>query len=287
MKLWSSPVHRLVGFVALFTSPWPVAVRGQEHNWRKYVRGVTTYIQNEQEKTSAVDNDSPSPNFSMFDWTNEVESQSIALNELLRKQADEVDADENLLCAWGLYALGGTLTYTTNTNIAFPSLDSNYWVTAIRVQNLANSTIKLTGRVPSARYFSFQTYVLEDKFSSTIGALKDVDIKLDDNGDGETYTIFVNDGPDPKEGTVAVNSLRGLPEGVNDGIIVLMYRTYEPKPFRSPAGGVHLPLISIQKFGKGSKKLPMRELKYCDDPEPIIRVEDPVSTISSNNNVMF
>jgi hypothetical protein len=50
-----------------------------------------------------------------------------------------------------------------------------------------------------------------------------------------------------------------------------MYRTYEPKPFDSPAGGVKLPSIAVERLGGN-----LRTMEYCDDPEPIIQIEEPV-----------
>jgi hypothetical protein len=287
MKISSSFLQRLLCFVAICTSSWPTACGQEEQqdhtikstDWKKYVRGavgaVTKYsTQNEinggtnvrdvSAQQNKMDTIHP-PVLAKSEWTNEVDLQVNAVSEILRQQAEQ---DENRLCAWGLHALGGTLTYTSEANIAFPSLDSNYWVTPILVKDLATSTIKITGKAPTARYYSFQTYVLEDKFSSTVGALKDVDIIF---GDDE-FTIFVTNGEHASGADqTKMNSLRGLPPGVNDGIIVLMYRTYEPKPFKSPAGGVHLPLISIERLGGK-----LRELAYCDDPEPIIEVEEPI-----------
>jgi hypothetical protein len=143
-------------------------------------------------------------------------------------------------------------------------------ITPIKVKDLASTTIKLTGMPANARYYSLQTYTLDDQFSSVVGALADVNITLADDG---SYTIVINDGKDT--GDPQVNSMRGLPDGSTDGIIVLMYRTYLPIPLTSPAGGVDLPLISIQKDGVkiGGELV---DWDYCDVPQPTIEIQDPI-----------
>jgi hypothetical protein len=191
MKLSPSTLHRLFGFLAICIGQWPVAHGKEDFHLR---RGAITKYTNQQDEPLEVVRDIPDSHLSDLSshqqdentgWSppalvnlelmSEMDIQTNTLADILRNQATQEDV--NRLCAWGLNALGGTLTYTSQTNIAFPSLDSNYWVTPILVQDLANTTIKITGRAPNARYYSFQTYVLEDKFSTTIGALKDVDME--------------------------------------------------------------------------------------------------------------
>ena len=65
------------------------------------------------------------------------------------------------------------------------------WITPIKVKDLASTTIKLTGMPANARYYSLQTYTLDDQFSSVVGALADVNITMADTG---SYTILINDG---------------------------------------------------------------------------------------------
>jgi hypothetical protein len=195
-------------------------------------------------------------------WMNDLDSHMRNLRQWIRAEVRKKSP-----CAWGLSILGETLHYLSAENIAFPSFDTNYWITPIKVKDLASTTIQLTGIPANARYYSMQTYTLDDQFSSVVGALADVNITLADDG---SYTILINDGQDT--GDPQVNSMRGLPDGSNDGIIVLMYRTYLPVPLTSPAGGVALPLISIQNDLKGDGG-ELAAWDYCTEAEPTIEIQ--------------
>jgi hypothetical protein len=202
----------------------------------------------------------------------EVIMEKLWMNDLDRlREWIRAEVQKKIPCAWGINVLGETLNYYSVNNFVFPDFTSNYWVTAINVTGLSRSTIKLTGIPASARYWSLQTYTADDLFSSTVGALADVNTTLGDDG---SYTILINDGKESRD--PQVNSLQGLPDGLNNGIVVLMYRIYVP--VTSPAGGVDLPLISIQQddLNKGGRGGEMVVWDYCDVPQATIEIHDPV-----------
>jgi hypothetical protein len=251
MKL-SSFLYYHIGFAASILSPWSIAL-GQEVRVNHYRKDGNTIFSGENliSRRNSVRRERESALFEQS-WTNDASVQA----EVQRKEE---------LCAWGDYALGETLDFKSPNNVAFPSFDTNYWITEIKIKSLNSSTIKLTGKPPTARYYSFQTYTHNDLLTSVVGALADVNITLSDDG---SFNIVINDGE--ATGDPQVNSLRGLPKGANAGTIVLMYRTYLPVPLTSPAGGVNLPLISIQT----ALDRELVDLEYCDEAEPAIDIID-------------
>jgi hypothetical protein len=258
MQLSSFVAHHLglIATAASISSPWSVAL-GQEV--KHYRKDGNTIFGGENEDNKVVKNlrrdyDSVRREAAHFERSSANEARILA----------EVQITE--LCAWGDYALGETLDFKSPNNYFFPSFDTNYWITKIKIEDLASSIIKLTGKPPTARYYSFQTYTLDDQYSSVVGSLADVNITLAADG---SFTILINKGEDT--GDPLVNSMRGLPNGANAGTIVLMYRTYLPVPLTSPAGGVDLPLISIQRGLDGE----LADLEYCDDAQPTIEIEEP------------
>jgi hypothetical protein len=265
---FSSFLHHL-GFAASISSPWSIAL-GQEVN----------HYRNDENTIFSGKNKGNGSNL-----RNHYSVQSLRGGEVLFEQSrNEFDSQVSNLetwiladkdqeekpCAWGDYALGETLDFESPNNYAFPSFDANYWVTKITIEDLASSTIKLTGKPPTARYYSFQTYTADDQYSSVVGAIADVNITLAADG---SFTILINNGHDDTGDAQGVNSLRGLPNGANEGTIVLMYRTYLPVPLTSPAGGVNLPLISFRRGLDGGELV---DLEYCNEAEPIIEIKEPI-----------
>jgi hypothetical protein len=252
--------------VAIFISPGTV-VYGQKNYYRK--SGNEREGANARETRSNLrdrhlmqDEMGTEATMMLQQWRDDFDSYVDRLEDLILAEVQKKKP-----CAWGFSVLGETLDYKSPENVAFPAFDSNYWITPIKIKDLASSTIKVTGMPPAARYYSFQTYTLDDQFSSVVGALTDVDVTLADDG---SFTILINDGEDTGGGS-EMNSMRGLPEGSNEGIIILMYRTYLSVPLSSPAGGVDLPRISVQKGSDGE----LDDWRYCGEAEPIIEVQDP------------
>lgn len=153
-------------------------------------------------------------------------------------------------------ALVLTKTDPATVNVAFPDEAAIYWVGAY--QQVPGTRLRITGRYPRARYFSFNVY---DAALRPIDALADVEIGPDPGsvnpfvagasrtGERRDYTAFVDFGPVPQHR--APNTLytgTGQTAAPNTtGTFIL--RIYVPDKGRDETAGVGLPTVTLEPAG--------------------------------------
>lgn len=150
-------------------------------------------------------------------------------------------------------ALPLTKTDPATVNVAYPDEAAIYWSTAY--QTIPGMRLRITGRYPHARYFSFNVY---DAAQRPLDALADVEIRPDagstdpfDAGAARTaakrdWTAFVDFGPIPEHR--AANTLytgTGQTPAPNTGGTLIL-RLYVPDKGRDETGGVGLPTVTLE-----------------------------------------
>lgn len=146
-----------------------------------------------------------------------------------------------------------TKTDPATVNVAYPDEAAIYWIGAY--QAVPGTRLRITGRYPHARYFSFNAY---DAAQRPLDALADVEIGPDAgsanpfvagarrDGSARDYTAFVDFGPKP-----AVRAANTLYTGTGQtaapnttGTFIL--RVYVPDRGRDETGGVGLPTVTLE-----------------------------------------
>ena len=147
-------------------------------------------------------------------------------------------AQNSLNCAWPL-----GLSPTGSGNFLAPDDAARYWAMPFPKDY---QTMKIQGKAPNARYFSFVVYSgdASGRPVDTAGSRHDTTITPDGTGAGSTYTVRVSRDPAISGGT------NGIPVTANDAWVVL--RIYEPAPDptlsgHALSGGVPLPTISFDE----------------------------------------
>jgi len=148
-------------------------------------------------------------------------------------------------------------------NVAYPDEGAVYWVGAYVA--VPGTHLRITGRYPHARYFSFNVY---DNALRPLDALADVEIAPDPGsanpfptgasrlGAQRDYNAYVDFGPIPP--IRAANTLytgtgqSGLPNF--QGTFIL--RVYVPDQGRDETGGVGLPTVTLEQSVTGSPRPP-------------------------------
>lgn len=151
-------------------------------------------------------------------------------------------------CGWPVVSDPDTV------NVAYPDEAAIYWLT--EVPSVPGTRLRIEGRVPDARYFSFHSY---DSAQRPIDGIADYEITpVGDSGDpsrrpasapGTAYEIYVSrEGlktpRDPNTlyaGDMPVGSAR-----VPNPRINLIYRVYVPADGKYPDGGVDLPRVILE-----------------------------------------
>lgn len=156
-------------------------------------------------------------------------------------------------------------------NIAFPDDSARYWVALVPVT--PGNRIRIHGRFPDARYFSFNVY---DAALRPIDALADTEV-LPDRGaqnpfsvsgvmPGGGYSAFLSYGDLPEErepgffyaGNVGLGPV-SLP---NSLLVPIIYRVYVSNAGEHFDGGVGLPLLTVEMLnGEQAYTLPS-----CTEP---------------------
>src|SRR4051812_17182393 len=155
-----------------------------------------------------------------------------------------------------------TLTKTdpATVNVAYPDQAAIYWSGSYAAA--PGTRLRITGRYPHARYFSFNVY---DNAQRPLDALADVEIAPDPgsvnpfvagaprDATARSYTAFVDFGPIPQHR--APNTLytgtgqNGAPNF--QGTFIL--RVYVPDKGRDETGGVGLPTVTLEQTGSGGR----------------------------------
>lgn len=156
-------------------------------------------------------------------------------------------------------------------NIAFPDDASRYWVALVPVTPA--NRIRIDGRFPHARYFSFNSY---DAALRPTDALADTEVISEEDArnpfsqpstpSGGRYHAFLNYGAVPESrapgtfyaGAVAIGPL-SLP---NSFLVPIIYRVYVSAEGDRLDGGVGLPVLSIESTD-GTQAIP---LPTCAEP---------------------
>jgi hypothetical protein len=160
-------------------------------------------------------------------------------------------------------SLALTKTDPATVNVAYPDEAAIYWIAPY--QAVPGTRLKITGRFPHARYFSYNVY---DLALRPIDAIADVDIRPDAGaanpygagasrtGEARDYTAYVDFGPVP--GQRAPNTLytgTGQTSAPNvNGTLIL--RVYVPDKGRDETGGVGLPTVTLERTEDGGRPDP-------------------------------
>lgn len=148
-----------------------------------------------------------------------------------------------------------TLTKTdpATVNVAYPDEAAIYWISAYEA--VPGTRLRITGRYPHARYFSFNVY---DQALRPIDAIADVEIAPDAGsvnpfaatasrtGDKRNFTAYVDFGPVPAQrapNTIYTGTGQSAAPNLNGTLIL---RVYVPDHGRDETGGVGLPTITLE-----------------------------------------
>jgi hypothetical protein len=154
-------------------------------------------------------------------------------------------------CAWPL-----TLSPNGSGNFLAPDDGARYWVMPFEK---TYRTMRIQGRSPSARYFSFVAYSGDaaGRPIETTGALFDGSIVPESGGPNPAYSVLVSRDP------AVSGRTNGLAVGLNDAWVVL--RIYAPAPDptlsgRVASGSVPLPTVTLDDGPP---------LTQCPPPSPV------------------
>lgn len=137
-------------------------------------------------------------------------------------------------CAWPVKADEDTL------NVAYPDTNATYWATPFDLG--AGERLRIQGRFPQARYFSFITY---ESDGNTVDVLTDSETQVDPGEGDVSYTVDVR-----TDGVDELNSLDAAPEPLADGAGgeasgTVILRVYLPQPADDATGGAGLPDVAV------------------------------------------
>jgi len=192
-------------------------------------------------------------------------SSSVSAGSQSSSRAFDTSSIAGIGCSWQ------AASQTDFANIAFPDDSARYWVALVPVT--PGNRIRIDGRFPDARYFSFNSY---DAALRPTDAIADIEIKphqgetnpfiTGNKKAGGAYTAYLEFGsaPDDKEPNVFYAGNVGLgPISLpNSFLVPIIYRIYLSNEGENFDGGVGLPLISIEMInGEQSFTLPT-----CDEP---------------------
>ncbi|MGH8454011.1 MAG: hypothetical protein ACRESW_05610 [Nevskiales bacterium] len=161
---------------------------------------------------------------------------------------EPAQASAELGCSWALVSdpdLG---------NIAFPDENATYWVAVLPA--LPNTRLRVEGRFPQARYFSFNVY---DPLLRPVDAVTDYELLPRQPGTnpyrtagtvpGANYIAYLRPAPRPEmpEANTLYSGSIALPGGQSlpfNPTITLIYRIYLPE--LDGSGGVPLPTLTLE-----------------------------------------
>lgn len=152
-------------------------------------------------------------------------------------------------CGWEIASNIDTM------NIFYPDESAKYWVALVPV--IPNTRLRIDGRFPDTRYFSYNVY---DPLLRPTDAIADFELAPNNGGvnpfalegaaAGDSYTAYLEFTPQPEERTpntiyAGEFSVSGvdLPQPLLTGLI---YRTYVPAEGLDFDGGVGLPILTLE-----------------------------------------
>lgn len=161
-------------------------------------------------------------------------------------------------------------------NIAFPDSAAKYWVAVAPVT--PGTRLRIDGRFPDARYFSFNAY---DLALRPTDAISDAEIApaagasnpfVSGGAAGGAYTAYLKYGASPTQSTGVSREQNTFYSGEvkvgplpvpNSGVVLFIYRIYVSAAGQFGDGGVGLPKLSIET-ADGSRNL--GALPDCAEP---------------------
>lgn len=201
--------------------------------------------------------------------SNQPTSQNNSQNELSR---DTTYPTRNQY-PWGL-ACGWQVASNNDTmNIFYPDEFAKYWVALVPM--LPETRLRINGRYPDARYFSYNVY---DPLLRPSDAIADFEIDPDNLNNlnpfsnknvkpGETYTTYVEftEKPEvPAKNTVYAGSFLVGDQPVKQPLLTsVFYRTYSPQNGLDFDGGVGLPILTLETKDGNVEILPTAD---CVEP---------------------
>jgi|GEM_PF-419808 len=171
-----------------------------------------------------------------------------------------------LACGWEVASNIDTM------NIFYPDDSATYWVALVPM--LPGARLRIDGRYPDVRYFSYNSY---DPLLRPSDALADLELVPRANGvnpfavegapPGDTYRAYLHFENRPEQrapntlyaGDFSTGQLT-LPHPV---LLPLMYRTYVPADGLGPDGGVGLPILTLETMDGETELLPTAD---CVEP---------------------
>jgi len=178
---------------------------------------------------------------------------------------ERASAPAGLGCGWQ------AMSDIDTSNIAYPDQAATYWVAL--VPNLPGTRLRIDGRYPAARYFSYNVY---DPAIRPVDAIADYEVQPQQAGSnpyvtqlaaaGAPYTAYVEFSAAPEQraaNTVYAGATdlggQSLP---NAALTPLIYRIYVPRGARLD-GDVGLPVLTLETADGERELLPYAD---CDSP---------------------
>jgi len=157
-------------------------------------------------------------------------------------------------------------------NVFYPDENAKYWVSLIPM--LPGTRLRINGKYPNVRYFSFNVY---DPLLRPTDAIADFEISPDGDGQnpfvlegaktGDSYTAYIEftGAPEnPAPNTVYAGEFNlGETKAPQPLLTGLFYRTYAPDEGFEFDGGVGLPILTLETAEGERELLPMAD---CVEP---------------------
>ena len=160
-------------------------------------------------------------------------------------------------------------------NIAFPDSAARYWGAIIPVA--PGIRVRVDGRYPKARYFSFNIYDPAERSTDAIGDKEIIPLGGAANpfvqpaASGGSYTAYIVSGNSPSQDLSIQRAPNTLYSGVfgsgmqgvpNGGAVLILYRTYLSRTGEFGDGGAGLPLLTVES---ADGKTQYGGLPTCDE----------------------
>lgn len=192
------------------------------------------------------------------------------LQSLMRGEAtsNNTQISETTSLPGGLGCGWGVSSDDDKVNVAFPDSQAKYWVSIAPIT--PGTRLRIDGKFPDARYFSFNSYDLAQR---PVDAIADQEITTPDGTNpfsksggkpGGAYTAYLQYGTSPSQnpkiarqantfysGNVELGPVNALP---NSGMVLFIYRIYVSNKGEFFDGGVGLPTLTLET-ADGSREI--------------------------------
>jgi hypothetical protein len=171
-----------------------------------------------------------------------------------------------LACGWQF------VSDVDTANVAFPDESATYWVAVI--PRLPGLRLRIDGRYPDARYFSYNAY---DPLLRPVDAIADQELLPNAGsanpyaGTGEAggdYTAYVDFGAKPEmpaPNTIYAGEMDAGGQALPTPFVAaIIYRIYVADPQAGTDGGVGLPILTLETADGSTELAP-----YADCAEPL------------------